>query len=246
MARKRMIDPEFWTDEKLGSCNRNERLFFMGLISNADDEGFGRANVKLLKSTIFPYDDDLKVKDIEGVLITLITKKLVFVYVIDGQEFYYLPNFLKHQVINKPTPSKLPKCPEKAEEIQLPHYYGSDTTPLPPNRIEVKRKEEKGIEGNIPYPQIMELFNATCKSFSKIQAMTDGRKEKVKIRWLELKTLDAFKELFIKAEATPFLKGDNDRKWKATFDWLMENDRNYLKVLEGAYDKQQYDSTKDW
>ena len=65
MARKRMIDPSFWTDEKLGECSVNERYLFMGLISNADDEGYGRANPKLLKSLLFPYDDDLRTSDLE-------------------------------------------------------------------------------------------------------------------------------------------------------------------------------------
>jgi hypothetical protein len=144
MARKRMIDPAFWEDEKLGQCKRDERLFFMGLISHADDEGYGRANAKYLKANIFPYDDDLKPKDIESMLTTLMSKKHVFVYVVEEQEFYCLPNFLKHQVINKPTESKLPKIPKNSEEIQLPEYYRSTTTPLPP-----KRKEVKGIEKNI-------------------------------------------------------------------------------------------------
>ena len=50
MARKRMIDPNFWTDEKLGECSIQERLLFMGLIGNANDEGYGRANSKLIKA----------------------------------------------------------------------------------------------------------------------------------------------------------------------------------------------------
>ena len=66
MARKRMLDPNFWTDEKLGECSRDERLLFMGLISSADDEGYGRANPKLLKSLIFPYDD-LRTSDLEKI-----------------------------------------------------------------------------------------------------------------------------------------------------------------------------------
>lgn len=138
MARKRMIDPDFWNDEKLGSCTRDERLLFMGLISNSDDEGKGRANVRLIKSEIFPYDDDLKIKDIEKMFINLSKKNLVIVFVVDEQEFYYLPNFNKHQVINKPMPSKLPEIPN---ETQLPYYYGSDTVALPPKRKEVNRKE---------------------------------------------------------------------------------------------------------
>ena len=33
-----------------------------------------------------------------------------------------------------------------------------------------------------------------------------------------------------------FLTGNNDRKWKADIDWLISNDTNIIKVLEGKYD----------
>jgi hypothetical protein len=167
LARKRMIDPDFWSDEKLGQCKRDERLFFMGLISNADDEGRGRGNIKLLKATIFPYDDDIKVKDVEQMACSLISKGMAIFYVIDGQEFYCLPNFSKHQVINKPTESKLPPMPEKQEDLLLPEYYRSPTPPLPPKRKEVKRKEEKRIYADFvtltekEYQELNEKFGET-------------------------------------------------------------------------------------
>ena len=31
------------------------------------------------------------------------------------------------------------------------------------------------------------------------------------------------------------MTGNNDRKWKADLDWLIKNDTNMLKVLEGKY-----------
>ena len=107
MARKRMIDPNFWRDEKLGECSIQERLLFMGLISNADDEGYGRANPKLLKADIFPYDD-LRVSDVEKWLSHLGGLNIVALYEYNGQTYYYLPNFLRHQTINKPTKSIYP------------------------------------------------------------------------------------------------------------------------------------------
>ena len=107
MARKRMVDPNFWTDEKLGECSIQERMLFMGLISNADDEGYGRANPKLLKSLIFPYDD-LRASDLEKWLSHLGGLHIVVLFQYDGQTYYYLPNFLKHQTINKPTKSTFP------------------------------------------------------------------------------------------------------------------------------------------
>ena len=88
-----MIDPSFWTDEKLGECIIQERYLFMGLISNSDDEGIGRANLKLLKATIFPYDDSIKVLDIEKWLNKLNEMKLIILYIVDEQTYYELPNF---------------------------------------------------------------------------------------------------------------------------------------------------------
>lgn len=137
-----MIDPSFWTDEKLGECSIQERLLFMGLISHADDEGYGRANPKLLRSSIFPYDD-LRASDFEKWLSNLGGLNLVVLYTVNGQAYYYLPNFTKHQTINKPTKSDLPK--------PLPDNYGSATVGLPEDYLlkEEKRKEEKGKEENI-------------------------------------------------------------------------------------------------
>ena len=135
MPRKRMIDPSFWSDEKLGECSRDERLLFMGLISNADDEGYGRANPKLLRSSIFPYDD-LRVSDLEKWLSRLGGFGLIVLYEVNGQTYYYLPNFTRHQTINKPTPSSFPK-----PDDGLPHDYGRTTVGLPPKRKEEKRRE---------------------------------------------------------------------------------------------------------
>ena len=153
MARKRMIDPSFWTDEKLGECSIQERLLFMGLISNADDDGYGRANPKLLKSLIFPYDD-LRASDLEKWLSHLGGWNIVVLYEYNGQTYYNLPNFLKHQTINKPTPTNFPTLDTEGVRI-LTEYYGSTTVVLPPNRKEENRKEieENRREKKVDKPQ---------------------------------------------------------------------------------------------
>ena len=57
MARKRMIDPEFWSDEEIATLSFPARLFYIGLWNFADDEGKGKGHSKLLKAQIFPYDE---------------------------------------------------------------------------------------------------------------------------------------------------------------------------------------------
>jgi hypothetical protein len=45
-----------------------------------------------------------------------------------------------------------------------------------------------------------------------------------------------FREAVARSAATPFLCGEGPGGWSANFDWLILNDTNYLKVIEGRYD----------
>lgn len=110
------------------------------------------------------------------------------------------------------------------------------------NRIEVE-KGGMGEKTKIPISEIVDLYNQTCISLAKVQLVSNSRKTKVNARWNELKTIENFKELFEKTQKSPFLIGDNPQGWKATFDWLMENEKNWVKVLEGNYDKNKTNGT---
>ncbi len=86
----------------------------------------------------------------------------------------------------------------------------------------------------INYQQIADLYNATCVSFPALKILSDSRKKSIKAR-LKIYTIDDFKKVFELAEASDFLKGKNDRNWKANFDWLIA-EKNMIKVLEGTYE----------
>lgn len=97
----------------------------------------------------------------------------------------------------------------------------------------IDQKESK--KAQIPYEKIRELFNTLCPSFSRVLGISGKRKIAVAARWKEHPELNFFTDLFKRVEASDFLKGKNDRNWKATFDWLM-NAANMDKVREGKYD----------
>lgn len=105
---------------------------------------------------------------------------------------------------------------------------------------------EKGIESTsyplkggqqdpVPFSKIVELYHSICISYPKLRAIEGNREKQIAARWKKYKSLDAFRELFEKAEASDFLKGENDRSWTADFDWLIRP-TNMSKVLEGKYD----------
>lgn len=85
------------------------------------------------------------------------------------------------------------------------------------------------------YDDIIKAYNNTCTSLPKLRQLSKNRKAKLNSRLLELKTLEDFQELFTKVQESSFLTGENKNNWKCTFDWLIENDNNYVKVLEGQY-----------
>lgn len=99
--------------------------------------------------------------------------------------------------------------------------------------IEEEREEEKERD-KIDYKGIVAAFNSICVSFPSVKAISDARKKAIKAR-LNTYSLDDFKTLFEKAEASSFLKGKNNSNWSATFDWLIK-DSNMAKVLDGNYD----------
>ena len=101
--------------------------------------------------------------------------------------------------------------------------------------IEEKSGENRPHLPPVPYEKIKALYNDICKSFAKCTVRSEARKNAIPARFSSGYTLDSFAQLFKKAEASRFLKGGNDRNWKATFDWMIK-DANMAKILDGNYD----------
>ncbi len=85
------------------------------------------------------------------------------------------------------------------------------------------------------YSLIAEMYNEICSSFPKLTALSDARKKAIQARMNSGRSEEDFRRLFEKAQASSFLRGKNNRNWKATFDWLIK-DANMAKVLDGNYD----------
>ena len=103
MARSRMIKPEFWDDEKLAKISRDARLLFIGLWNQADDYGVVKGNATWLKNHIFPYEDSLSTQAFKKWITELENGKWILPFDDNGERFYYIRNFTKHQTINRPS-----------------------------------------------------------------------------------------------------------------------------------------------
>jgi hypothetical protein len=89
---------------------------------------------------------------------------------------------------------------------------------------------------NLP-SRVLEMYNKICgHALGKVLKLSIARNTKIVNRCKILKTLGEWEALFERVMSSSFLKGRNDRNWKASFDWIIRNDDNPLKVLEGKYD----------
>ena len=138
MARKRIIDPEFWSDEEIGQWSFAARLFYIGLWNFADDKGRFKAANALLKAQIFPYDVKIHIDNLKKEL----NHKIQW-YEIEKLQYGFVRNFLKYQRIDRPTESKLPAPPPFDELSSKPREQ------LAPNIIEVKLSKDKASQPEI-------------------------------------------------------------------------------------------------
>ena len=81
---------------------------------------------------------------------------------------------------------------------------------------------------------VVRLYNDLCPSLPSVRTLSDKRKRDIKTR-LKKYTIDDFQKVFEKAEKSSFLRGDNERGFRASLDWLI-NEGNMAKVLDGNYD----------
>lgn len=92
-----MIDPAIWEDECFGKLDPISKILFIGLFSNADDEGIIRANDSYLRSTIFMYDD-ISLSDVrQAVDKVATTMQKVCLYEVDGNRYIKLLKWSDYQ-----------------------------------------------------------------------------------------------------------------------------------------------------
>lgn len=149
MARIRTIKPKFWDDRKLAKISRDARLTYIGMWNFSDDLGVIMKNTIWLKSKIFPFDV-IQVQLFERWVQELVQHGFISLFSYGNEEFYYLPNLTKHQVINRPNLDDVnieKEILEKLIEKSLINH-GSITDQSVPYK-EGKGKDSKGGEGSV-------------------------------------------------------------------------------------------------
>lgn len=128
---------------------------------------------------------------------------------------------------------QLPNDQDKANGTQsLDLFFEADgSSPSAPAK---KKKTEVDCEF------IVKLYHDRCPDFPKVLKITDKRKTRIRLWFEDIgATYERVQEIFDRCTSSRFLKGDNNRGWKADFDWIT-NKTNWVKILEGKYDYKEH------
>lgn len=194
MARNRMIKPEFWEDEKIGSLSSNAKLLFIACLNFADDEGLIRWNTHYLAAVAFMYDETAQ-DNIKDYMTELEQAQLIYTYRTADKKttIGWIINFHKHQRIDKPQPSKFP--PPNIQNPEIKKIYAerekmrcyicgkemtySDETNISdskrPSLDHVKPKSKGGTD----YPSNIRAVHISCNK-------SKGNKEQFQEQFQEL------------------------------------------------------------
>jgi hypothetical protein len=238
MARYRTIKPEFWTSEQVIECSANARLLFIGLWNFCDDAGRHPYKPKQIKAEIFP-GDDISVETILGLLQELIRHKLLRLYRVEAEQFLLVTGW-HHQRIDKPQRPKYPAPIDDASE-SVPGIVQPEGNREEGNRIEGKRvsvpSEPHPAKAGMP-PDLrhaIEAYNTVAADVGLplCRALNASRRTKLVAR-LKESGLAGWCSAVANLRDSPFLLGQNNRGWKADFDFLLQP-KSFGKLLDGAY-----------
>lgn len=121
-----------------------------------------------------------------------------------------------------------------------PEKPGIEQEKIPPKESikEIKEKNTNKEENSSFFTEILEAFKRECPSLKTPTKLTQTRTNNLKARIKEYPSLDDWITLFKKTEESDFLTNRNKNNrdnWEASFDWLIQNSDNSIKVLEDKY-----------
>lgn len=229
MARKRMIDPQIWMSEDFSKLSHLARLIWIGLFSNADDEGRGRANVSFIKSQLFPFDNELSIKKIENCLQEIENLMSIKFYVVDNKKYYQLLSWGKFQTINRPSQSQIPKMPENTDNLTQKFNEHS----LNDNGVVIKNSltnQQQDSEGSLPKKNI----NINKKEINKEKSTILTDSELYSLIEAEFKDADVCQKFKDYAEMRKAMGKNKAIRTLSTLNSCISKIRKYAKTKEEA------------
>lgn len=236
-----------------------ERLFWR-LTTVADDYGRFNAHPSFLFGRCMAMVDGATVKKVEDAINQLAQAGTIALYEAEGKKLGHFPNWEKYQRGFRGKP-KYPDPPAVCGDLRqlaatrgdLPPYSYSYSKSYSINEIENPSDSSVVPEAptvSEPQPEklkpedLVEGWNDILAPLGlpRVAELSDSRRKKALLRLHEHPKQEWWESVYSRIKGSTFLKGlgpprkPGEKPFRASFDWLIDNDNNSVKVYEGRYD----------
>jgi hypothetical protein len=254
MARIRSVHPGLFTDEAWVSCSPLARILFIGLWTDADDQGVFEWKPLQIKMRLLPGDTG----DAAALLAELQAVDLIQPFEHGGKTFGAIRNFRKFQRPKKPNAvHPLPERMRIYVALEAEQEAESDAQPAtgsPPVPHEFPTSGEKSpqMEDGGGKGKNRSDANASSVAGSDVEAafagwnalagrlglrvakdLTPERRRHIRAR-LASSGLEGWREALTGVERSSHCRGENDRGWRADLDFVCQP-KSFQRLREGFY-----------
>lgn len=264
MPRIRSLKPGFFKNEVLGELSPLHRLAFAGLWVCADRDGRLEDRPKRLKAEIFPYEKDVDLDLIlwdlmqQGFVVRYHSSHERYIEVLTWDKH-------QHPRQDEPE-SAIPAYAPGMERLRVdapdPYTNGVVTVTDPSlssDRTAPAQRMGTGVldlgSGDWDLGTGAALPARTCQAQGLVDAwnettelpmppcreLTKDRRRKIQARLRGRPNLEEWRDIFVRMQASAFCRGvvpgrGGGPPWVADFDWIIANDTNAAKVVDGKFD----------
>lgn len=140
--------------------------------------------------------------------------------------------------IDRPSQSKIPEYNENTMELLFDEHSTNNRRTIAPNKNKKRIEDNRNIKEE-NRNKIVEIYNTYCANLPQVQKLTEKRNKSID-NFLKDFSIEQFERICKIANVSEFLIGNNDRNWKADFDFLMRTDKATA-ILEGKYSQKKRD-----
>lgn len=255
----RIIYESINTSASLANVSPQAELLFIHLSTKADDYGCFEADPRIVLGACFPLRSNFRVAHVKGWLEELAREvdpvtgiPLVELYEVNGKKLLRLSTFEQRQ---RKRASK-PKYPLPTDSAAIRTHPHAD------DGLERERKREResrtGLgnggsaepsasestasppekEKPVTVDELADSWNEICVplGLSAVREVRGDRHDKARRRLSEHPELEFWREVFAGIQKSKFLQGKSGKgDWKASFDFMIENETNANRIREGVY-----------
>jgi hypothetical protein len=208
-----------WQDEDFGTLPIEAQTLFVGLITQADDQGRLEGSATRMRALIWPYRTELDTARVESWLDELHSAGLIERYEVDDKQYLALPNWHRHQKVQHASQSQLP-APDGPDSRVLMKSH-EDSRGLAPDQGS-RIKDQGSIGANAPVEPgglngsgvkaVQDLFTYWQQRCGHEQAkLTDERRRKIQARLRQGYTVDQIRAAIDGAAEHAFVNEEGKR-----------------------------------